>query len=77
MPRLVSLVRLNEGNRYEDFVPGADTIAEGGLSALLGGGATQAGLIVVALALLKKFGVLLLVPLIWVVNRLRGKAPEA
>jgi uncharacterized membrane-anchored protein len=77
MPRLVSLVRLNEGNRYEDFVAGVDTIAEGGLSALLGGGATQAGLIVVAIALLKKFGVLLLVPLIWVVNRLRGKAPEA
>jgi uncharacterized membrane-anchored protein len=77
IPRLVNLVRLNDGNRYEDFAPGVDTIAEGGLSALLGGGATQAGLIVVAIALLKKFGVLLLVPLFWVVNRLRGKTPEA
>jgi uncharacterized membrane-anchored protein len=73
MPELISMVSLAEGNRYQDYLPGVDAVAEGGLSSLLGGGAAQAGLLIVALTLLKKFGVLLVVPVVWLVNRLRGK----
>jgi uncharacterized membrane-anchored protein len=73
MPELIGMVSLAEANRYEDYAPGVDAVAEGGLSGLLGGGAAQAGLLLVALTLLKKFGVLVAVPVIWLVNRLRGK----
>lgn len=73
MPELIGMVSLSEGNRYADYAPGVDAVAEGGLSGLLGGGAAQAGLLLVALTLLKKFGVLIAVPVIWLANRLRGK----
>jgi uncharacterized membrane-anchored protein len=73
MPELISMVSLAEGNRYQDYAPGVDAVAEGGLSGLLGGGAAQAGLLIVALTLLKKFGVLLALPVIWLVKRVRGK----
>jgi len=43
MPDLIRLVTLREGHRYEDFVPGIDTVADGGLSALLGGGWRRRG----------------------------------
>jgi uncharacterized membrane-anchored protein len=72
MPELIRMVSLAEGNRYADYAPGIDAVAEGGLSGLLGGGAAQAGLLLVALTLLKKFGVVLVLPVIWLVNRLRG-----
>ncbi len=77
MPELIGLVTMGTGNRYEDFVPGVDTVAEGGLSGLLGGGASQVGLLFVALALLKKFGVLIVVPVVWLFNRLRGKRGQS
>lgn len=73
MPDLIKLVQLKDGSRYGDFIPGVDTVAEGGLSALIGGGAAQVGLIAVAIALLKKFGVLLLVPFYWVFRHLSGR----
>jgi uncharacterized membrane-anchored protein len=76
MPDLIKVVSFTDGNRYDDFVPGVDTVAEGGLSALLGGGMAQAGLIVLVLAFLKKGGILLLaVPFIWLKNKLFGKKP--
>ncbi len=77
LPELIGLVQLAEGNGYADYAPGVDAVAEGGLSALLGGGAGQVGIVIVLLALLKKFGVLIAVPVIWLVNRLRGKRPVA
>jgi uncharacterized membrane-anchored protein len=76
MPELISLVALKDGNRYEDFIPGVDMVAAGGLSALLGGGATQAGLLVLLLAFLKKGGfVLLALPFIWLKKLFTGKPP--
>lgn len=76
MPDLIKLVSFTEGNRYEDFLPGVDTVAEGGLSALLGGGAAQVGLIAIVLAFLKKGGIVLLaVPFIWLKGKLFGKKP--
>lgn len=73
MPNLVRLVSFSEGNRYEDFIPGVDTVAEGGLNALLGGGA-QLTLVALGIALLKKFGFLLAVPLVWLANAFRRRS---
>lgn len=76
MPELIGLVSLREGNRYEDFIPGVDTVAAGGLSGLLGGGAAQAGLLVLILAFLKKGGfVLLALPFLWLKNLFTRKPP--
>ncbi|OYX25955.1 MAG: hypothetical protein B7Z10_04615, partial [Rhodobacterales bacterium 32-66-7] len=76
MPALIDMVALQDGNRYEDFVPGVDTVAAGGLSGLLGGGAAQAGLLVLLLAFLKKGGfVLLALPFIWLKNLFGRKPP--
>jgi uncharacterized membrane-anchored protein len=72
MPELIGLVAMGEGNKYEDFTPGVDTVAEGGLSGLLGGGAAQVGMLVVALALLKKGGVIVLLAGAWIVKKIRG-----
>jgi uncharacterized membrane-anchored protein len=73
LPELIKIVSLAEGNRYADYVPGVDAVTEGGLSALLGGGAAQAGLLIVVLSLLKKFGFLLVVPAVWLFGKLRRK----
>lgn len=72
-PELIGMVKLAEGNRHEDYVPGVDAAAEGGLTGLLGGGVAQVALVGVALALLKKFGVLLVLPVVWLFRRLRGR----
>lgn len=77
LPDLVKLVSFAEGNRYGDYIPGVDAVAEGGLSSLLGGGAAQVGLIAVAIALLKKFGFLLVLPVVWLFGRLRRSGPQA
>jgi uncharacterized membrane-anchored protein len=77
MPELIGLVSFTPGNRYADYVPGVDAVAEGGLGGLLGAGGAQAGLLVLAIALLKKFGFLLAVPVIWLVNRMRRQGPTA
>jgi len=76
LPELTGMIALKEGSRYEDFIPGVDTIAAGGLSGLLGGGAAQAGLLVLALAFLKKGGfVLLALPFFWLKNLFGRKPP--
>ncbi len=77
MPELIGLVAMGDGNKYEDFVPGVDTVAEGGLSGLLGGGAAQVGMMVLALALLKKFGVLVVLPIAWIVKKARGNRAKS
>lgn len=68
------MVSFTEGNRYADFDPDTDRVAEFDVGGLISGNsAVTAGLIAVALAFLKKGGfVLLLAPIGWVVNRLRG-----
>ncbi len=63
---VLSLVSFKEGKKYSDFVPGTDTIAAVGIGGLIAGKlAAKAGLIAVALIALKKFGILVLVPLLW------------
>lgn len=68
------MISFTDGNRYADFDPKTDRVAEFDVGGLISGNsAVTAGLIAVALAFLKKGGfVLLLAPIGWVVNRVRG-----
>lgn len=73
-PDVLKMVSFTEGNRYADFQPGIDTVAAVGIGGLIAGKlAAKAGLLVLLLAFLKKGFVLLLLPVVWVFNKLRGK----
>lgn len=64
-PDVMKMISFTEGNRYSDFVAGTDAVADVGIGGLIAGGAlANAGLIAVGLVLLKKFGVLLVLPVI-------------
>ena len=77
-PEIRKMVDFTEGNRYADFQPGVDTVAAIGIGGLIAGKlAAKAGILVVLLAFLKKGFVLVLLPVMWLVNKLRGKKPEA
>jgi uncharacterized membrane-anchored protein len=77
-PDVLKMVEFTEGNTYSDFQPGVDTVAAVGIGGLIAGKvAAKAGLLVLALAFLKKGFVLVLLPLFWVFNKLRGKKPTA
>jgi uncharacterized membrane-anchored protein len=69
------MVSFTEGNRYADFNPETDRVAEFDVGGLISGNsAVTAGLIAVLLAFLKKGGfVLLLAPVAWIFNRFRGR----
>lgn len=77
LPTLVSMVQFTTGNRYTDFIPGVDAMAEGGLTSLMGGGtAASIGIMAVLFAFLKKGGFLLIFPLAWLKSKLFPK-PKA
>ena len=70
---VLSLVSFNEGKRYSDFDPSLDTVAAVGIGGLIAGKvAAKAGLLAVALVALKKFGVLVLVPLLWLGRKFKS-----
>ena len=76
MRGLIGLVTLNHSNRYEDFDPGLDIVGSGGFSAVLGGGAAQAALLVLLPAFLKKGSfVLLALRFIWLKKLFTRKPP--
>jgi uncharacterized membrane-anchored protein len=69
LPDVLAMVRFTEGNRYEDFVPGTDQVADASIGSLISGGPlASAGLIALAAVLLKKFWFVLLLPAIWLFN---------
>lgn len=73
-PDVLKMVSFTEGNRYADFQPGVDTVAAVGIGGLIAGKvAAKTGLLVLLLAFLKKGAVLLLMPVVWVFNKLRGR----
>ena len=62
-PDVLAMSTFKEGSRYEDFVPGADTVAAVGLGGLVAGKVlAKTGLLATALVLLKKFWFVLLLP---------------
>ena len=79
LPATLKMVSFTQGNRYADYVPGVDTLAAVGIGGLIAGKvlASKAGLLVLILAFAKKGFVLILLPLIWLKNKLFGKKPSA
>jgi uncharacterized membrane-anchored protein len=65
-PAVLKMIAFTSGNRYADFDPGIDTVAAVGIGGLIAGKlAAKAGMLVLLLAFLKKGGILLLLPLLW------------
>ena len=80
MTKVIAFVDFAEGNRYADFVPGTDKVAEYGIAALIVGSiAAKAGLFKLLLAgilALKKLIVVALVAIAAFFRRLFGKKKE-
>jgi uncharacterized membrane-anchored protein len=75
LPDVLNTVSFDEGMRYSDYVPDVDEVAAIGVGGLIAGQvAAKTGLLVVMIALLKKFGILLIAPVVWVWRKIRGKA---
>lgn len=76
--KILSHLEVNDGKKYEDFDKSTDKVAGYGLSALMLGGAglavaKKAGLLVVIIALFKKFGVILIAGIVAIWGFLRKK----
>ena len=73
IPEVSAMVKFNEGSRYEDFIPGVDTIAAVGIGGLIAGKVVaKTGLFLVALVFLKKFAIFLIIPALWLWRKLTG-----
>ncbi|MEO6301310.1 MAG: DUF2167 domain-containing protein, partial [Paracoccaceae bacterium] len=73
-PKVMKAISFTDGNRYADYVPSLDTVAAVGIGGLIAGKVlSSTGILVVALLLLKKGAVLILLPLIWVRNKIKGR----
>ncbi|MGL4238991.1 DUF2167 domain-containing protein [Tabrizicola sp.] len=74
-PDVLKMISFTDGNRYADFNPDTDQVAEMDVGGLISGNPlATAGLLAVALAFLKKGGiVLLLAPLGWLFSRFRKR----
>lgn len=79
VPDVLSMVSFTEGNRYSDFNPSIDKVAAIGIGGLIAGKlAAKAGVLALALVFLKKAGVLLLLPLVWLGKLFKGRRkPDA
>ncbi|MFV0411154.1 MAG: DUF2167 domain-containing protein [Paracoccus sp. (in: a-proteobacteria)] len=76
-PDVMEMIAFNDGNRYSDYVPGVDTVAAVGIGGLIAGKvAAKTGILLMLLVFLKKGAFLLILPVIWGVNRLRGRRSE-
>lgn len=81
IPTVMAMPEFTVGARYEDYVPGTDAVAAYGIGALIAGkAASKAGLLVIALAFLKKGWIVIVLMLggIWkFVARFFGGKPQA
>ncbi len=74
LPEVLAMSDFTPGNTYADFDPGVDTVAAVGIGGLIAGKAlAKTGLLVVLLAFLKKGIFLVVVPILWLWNRLTGR----
>lgn len=77
-PDVLKMISFTEGNRYADYLPGVDTVAAVGIGGLIAGKVVaKTGLLILALAYLKKGFLLVLLPLIWLKNKLFGGRSES
>jgi uncharacterized membrane-anchored protein len=73
LPDVARMIHFSEGKTYADFDPSVDQVAAFGVAGLIAGKVltSKTGLIALAAILLKKFGVVLLLPFAWVANKFR------
>jgi len=73
LPDVARMVTFVDGKTYADFDPSVDQVAAVGVAGLIAGKvlASKAGFLAVALLFLKKFWILLLLPLVWLKNAFR------
>lgn len=73
VPAVTKMVSFTTGNTYADFVPGVDTVAAVGIGGLIAGKVLSiTGILAVALLFLKKGFILILLPLLWVWNKIKS-----
>jgi len=71
---VLAMASFNEGHKYSEFNPDIDKVAAYGIGGLIAGKVlAKAGLLAAGLLLLKKLWFLLLMPLVWLKNRIFGK----
>ena len=74
VPDVLGMVNFTEDNRYSDFDPKIDTVAAVGIGGLIAGKVmAKTGLLAMGVVLLKKFGVVLLLPLLGLKRLFTGK----
>lgn len=75
VPKVLKMVSFTEGNRYSDFDASTDAMSAVGIGGLIAGAAVakKAGLLAIALLVLKKAWFVLFLPLIWLKNRFTGR----
>lgn len=74
-PDVLAMSTFTEGNKYSDFNPSLDKVAAFGIGGLIAGKVVaKTGILLGLLLMFKKFAILLLLPLIWVWNKLMGKS---
>ena len=72
-PAVMQATHFTEGNRYSDFLPGADTVAAVGIGGLIAGKVlSSTGILAVALVFLKKGAIILLLAGAWIVKKLKS-----
>lgn len=75
---VMKMVSFTTGNTYADYISGANTFAAVGIGGLIAGKVlANTGMLLLALAFLKKGTVLIVLPLIRLKNKLFGKRPES
>lgn len=73
LPDVAAMTAFAEGSRYIDFDPSIDTIAAVGIGGLIAGKVVaKTGLFIVLLLFLKKFAVILILPVMWLVRKIKG-----
>lgn len=80
-PEVLAMTEFTPGNTYADFDPATDKVAAYGIGGLIAGKVlAKTGMLAVALAFLKKGWIILLLPLLWLKNKVFGRkepAPES
>ena len=78
LPEVAQMTAFAEGARYADFDPSVDKVAAYGIGGLIAGKVlAKTGFLALALVFLKKFWIVLLLPLAWLWRKIAGKGNAA
>lgn len=73
----MSMVSFTDGNKYADYTAGVDKVAAVGIGGLIAGKViAKTGFLVTFLLIFKKAWFLLLLPLVWLKNKIFGRKDD-